>query len=440
MTKPRLSALRVLEMNLGFLGLQFSFGLQQANMSPIYTFLGADPERLPLLWLAGPMTGLIVQPLIGAVSDRTLSRLGRRTPYFLVGAVICSICLAVMPFSSSVLMAASVLWLLDAGNNVTQEPYRAYVNDRLAQDQRALGFLSQAAFTGLAQTGAYLAPSILLYLGLGAGVDVNGIPKAVRIAFLGGAVISLVTILWSVVRVRELPLTPEERAGIVREIARKRNPLVEIWEAIVTMPPTMRQLALPMFCQWYAMFCYWQYISLALRRSLFGAALDSAAAFRDAALVAGRIGAAYNFVAFVGAFALVPIVRRLGGTKVHAACLSVSGAAMLVIPGIAQEDALYVPMVGIGFGWASMMGTTYAMLAATIPAARAGIYMGIFNMFIVVPMLIQTATMPFLFGTLLGGDPRHVLWLAGGLMGVGALATLLVGGARTRSAAVLGSR
>ncbi len=190
MTKPRLSFPRILEMNLGFLGLQFSFGLQQANMGPIYGYLGADEANMPLLWLAGPVTGLLVQPLVGALSDRTNSRLGRRTPYFLVGAILCSLCLFAMPYSPALWVAASLLWVLDASNNITMEPYRAYVGDRLSEDQRPLGFLTQSAFTGLAQTLSYLSPSLLVWIGFSQDVvDRNGIPDITRIAFLLGALL-----------------------------------------------------------------------------------------------------------------------------------------------------------------------------------------------------------------------------------------------------------
>lgn len=192
--KPRLSIARIVQMNVGFLGLQFSFGLQQSNMGPIYSYLGADEATMPLLWLAGPMTGLLVQPVIGAMSDRTRSRWGRRTPYFLVGAVLCAICLFLMPLSPTLLAAASLLWILDAANNITMEPYRAYVSDRLIEDQRPFGFLSQSAFTGLAQTLAYLTPTLLVWWGISRDtVDANGIPHVTRIAFVIGAVLSIAT-------------------------------------------------------------------------------------------------------------------------------------------------------------------------------------------------------------------------------------------------------
>lgn len=424
--KPHLSLLRIIEMNVGFFGLQFSFGLQQANMGPIYGYLGADEASMPLLWLAGPMTGLIIQPLVGAMSDRTLSRFGRRTPYFLIGAVLCSACLFAMPYSSALWMAASLLWLLDAGNNVTMEPYRAYVADRLAPDQRPVGFLTQSAFTGLAQTLSYLAPSLLASVIDRNLLDANGIPVIVRLAFVIGAVLSLSTIVYSVCRVPELPLSEAEREAIAADPLTPGGTLREVGSAIAEMPRPMRQLALAMLCQWYAMFVYWQFIAFALSRSLFGTADTASPGFREAALTSQQLGAAYNFVAFLAALALIPVVRRFGARRVHVACLAASGLAMLTIPGTVSLPLLLALMVGIGLGWAGMMGNTYVMLADSIPPERNGIYMGIFNMFIVIPMLIETLTMPLIYKPLLGGDPRHALLLAGTLMLLGAVATMLV--------------
>ncbi len=424
--KPRLSLLRIIEMNIGFFGLQFSFGLQQANMGPIYGFLGADEATMPLLWLAGPMTGLIVQPIVGAMSDRTNSRFGRRTPYFLIGAIICSICLFLMPYSSALWMAASILWILDAGNNITMEPYRAYVADRLVPEQRSVGFLTQSAFTGLAQTLSYLAPTLLTSIVAKDVLDANGIPVIVRIAFVIGAILSISTIVWSVWRVPELPLTTAERALLAQKPMTFKATMAEIVDAIRNMPKPMRQLALAMLCQWYAMFAYWQYVTFAVGRAIYDTSDPKSVAFRDATLTTQQAGAIYNFVAFLGALLLIPIVARLGARLAHAGCLTASGIAMLLLPGVETPAALFVLMLGIGVGWAGMMGNTYVMLADSIPAERNGIYMGIFNMFIVIPMLIQTLTMPLIYRPLLGGDPRNVLMLGGVLMIVGAVATLFV--------------
>lgn len=434
-TAGRLGVWHIVQMNLGFFGLQFSFGLQQANMGPVYGYLGADEATLPLLWLAGPVTGLLVQPIVGALSDRTVSRWGRRTPYFLIGAILCSLGLLAMPYSRTLWMAASLLWILDAANNVTMEPYRAYVGDRLDAGQRPLGFLMQSAFTGLAQTLAYLSPSLLVAIGMSRdAVDANGIPDITRIAFLIGAALSLGTILWSVWRVPELPLDPAAVAAMRRRPLSAATALADIAVAIREMPLAMRRLGIAMFCQWYAMFAYWQFIAHGLAASLYHTADPASAGFRQAALDVGLLGGFYNFVAFVAAFALVPFTRRAGPKIVHAACVAFAGLAMLAIPFCADRWTLLLPMLGIGCGWASLMGNPYVMLTDSIPAERNGVYMGIFNMFIVVPMMIESVTMPLLYRSQLGGDPRHVIMLAGGLMIAAAIATLAVRGPRHAAA------
>lgn len=425
--KPRLSFWQIVNMNVGFFGIQFSFGLQQSNMSPIYKYLGADEATLPLLWLAGPMTGLLIQPIIGAMSDRTLTRWGRRTPYFLIGAILCSLGLLAMPLSPTLWFAASLLWILDAANNVTMEPYRAYVSDRLDQSQHAQGYLTQSAFTGLAQTLAYLAPSLLVWLGMNKdAVNASNIPHITVAAFMIGAVFSFTTVWWSVKKVPELPLSAAEVAELSSRPRGWRATLTEIWQAIKDMPPTMRQLWWMKLFQWYAMMCYWIYIVPALAQTMFASGDASSQGFRDAGLLNGQIGGFYNFVAFIAAFAMLPFTRRFGPQRVHALCLTLAGLAMWAIPEIHNRWLLFVPMLGIGLAWASIMGNPYVLLAGSIPPERAGVYMGIFNMFIVIPMLIQMLTLPLIYQSLLGGQPANVIRLAGGLLFVAALAVLRV--------------
>jgi maltose/moltooligosaccharide transporter len=417
MSKPRMTFWQIVNMNIGFFGIQFSFGLQQSSMSPIYKYLGADEASLPYLWLAGPMTGLLVQPLIGALSDRTTSRWGRRTPYFLIGAILCSLGLLAMPYSPTLWMAASLLWILDAANNVTMEPYRAFVSDKLPASQHTLGFLTQSAFTGLGQTLAYLTPSLLVWIGMDKDA-VNGshIPQVVVAAFLIGAVCSLVSVLWSVKTTPEDPLPAEKLAAMRAAPGGWRHTLAEIADAVRDMPLTMKQLALVKLFQWYAMFCYWQFITLSLARTLFGTSDAASPGFRDAGLLNGQIGAFYNFVAFLAAFALVPFARRIGPHVVHAVCLLLAGAGMLAIPHIHTPVLLLVPMVGIGLAWASIMGNPYVILASSLPPERTGVYMGIFNMFIVIPMIIQIFTLPLIYRGWLGGNPENVIRLAGALL------------------------
>ena len=438
--RPHLSFVQILNMNIGFFGIQYSFGLQQSNMSPIYRYLGADEASLPFLWLAGPMTGLLVQPIIGAMSDRTLSPRGRRTPYFLVGAVLCSVALLWMPFSSALWMAAGLLWILDAGNNVTMEPYRAFVSDKLNEDQHSIGFGTQSAFTGLGQTLSYLTPSLLVYFGINRDlVNGRGIPIITVWAFIIGSVLSITSILWTVRTTKEIPLSPEERTRMAAMPRGMGASLREVGQAMREMPTTMKQLAVMKLFQWYAMFCYWQYIVLSLASTLFQTHDAASPGFREASLVNGQIGGFYNFIAFVGAFALVPFARRVGSKGTHAICLSLAGVAMLSIPMISDRSLLFVPMIGIGLAWASIMSNPYVMLAGCIPQHRVGVYMGIFNMFIVIPMMIQIFTLPLFYRAWLGGRPENVIRLAGGLMICAAVAVLFVrlGASRPASAAAL---
>ncbi|MFG6463836.1 MFS transporter [Roseateles sp. DXS20W] len=432
MHKPHLSPIlsfgQIVNMNVGFLGIQFSFGLQQANMSPIYQMLGADGKDLPYLWLAGPITGLLVQPIIGAMSDRTTHRWGRRTPYFLIGALLCSLGLLAMPFSPALWFAAGLLWILDAANNVTMEPYRAYVSDRLREEQHASGFLTQASFTGLAQTLAYLTPSLLVFFGMNKdALGANGIPVVTTLAFIVGALLSFTTVWWSVRKVPELPLPAEELARL-RALPRGFGPaLAEIWSAVREMPPTMRRLWWMALFQWYGMMCYWIYIVPTLAATVFGTDDPHSAGFRDAALLNGQVGGFYNAVAFVAAFAMVPFTKRLGAKWVHAFALFAAAAGMWALPGIRSDGwLLFLPMVGIGLAWGSIMGNPYVLLAGSIPPERAGVYMGIFNMFIVIPMLIQAVTLPLIYDSLLGGRPENVIRLAGVLLALAALCVLRV--------------
>jgi maltose/moltooligosaccharide transporter len=432
--KPHLSLSKIMQMNLGFLGLQFSFGLQQANMAPIWGYLGQKEADFAWLGIAGPLTGLIVQPIIGSMSDRTSSHWGRRTPYFIIGAVMCCMGLFFMPLSASVLMAFSLLFLLDVGNNVTMEPYRAYVNDRLNPDQRGIGFLSQSAFTGLAQTLAYLSPSLLVWFGMSsAATGENNIPEFTRISFWIGAVLSFGTIAWSIWRVPELPLSLVEKNRIAAMPKTVRATMKEIGDAIKEMPQEMRTMAWMSLFQWYAMCGYWGYVTNSISRSVYGTADAATQGYRDAVLTNGQVGAFYNSIAFLSALAMVPVARKLGASKLHSICLTVAGLGMLAIPNIQDKSLLFLPAIGVGLGWGSIMGNPYIVLANAIPSERTGVYMGIFNMFICVPMLIFAGTMKLAYEPLLGGDARNVLTVSGVCMVLAAIAVSRVKSSATRA-------
>lgn len=434
--KPRLSVAQILQMNLGFLGLQFSFGLQQANMAPIWAYLGAEEKNFAFLSIAGPLTGFLIQPIIGSMSDRTNSRWGRRTPYFLIGAVMCCLGLFFMPLSASILMAFSLLMILDVGNNVTMEPYRAYVNDRLNPEQRSFGFLSQSAFTGLAQCLAYLSPTILVTLfGLSRSAAGEGqIPTFTLVSFWIGAFLSIATILWSITRVPELPLTDTEKARIDAQPKTVAATFAEIFAAMREMPSAMRGLMLMSLFQWFGMWGYWNYITNSISRSVYGTADANSTAYNEAVLTNGQVGAFYNLIAFVAALAMARVARQFGAGRLHAVCLVIGGLAMLAIPHIGDKSMLFVAAIGVGLCWGSIMGNPYIILADSIPAERTGVYMGIFNMFITAPMLLFAFTVGFFYEPLLGGDARNVITMSGVCLILAALAVYRIKEGRPQAA------
>jgi maltose/moltooligosaccharide transporter len=426
--KPRLSFWSIISMNVGFFGIQYSFGLQQTNMTPIYSYLGANPDEIPLLNLAGPMTGLIIQPIVGAMSDKTLSRWGRRRPYFLVGAILCSITLFFMPFSSALWMAAGLLWILDAGNNITMEPYRAFVSDKLPPQQHATGFLSQSFFTGLGITLANLTPGLIVALGLiskDARSD-NNITYTTYAAFIIGAVVSICSIMYSIITTKEYPLTDKE----IEEMKRSPKGVIYIFKDIADafrqMPPTMRQLGIVYFFNWYAMFIYWQFITLCVAQTIYHTNDPRSEGFSSAQLLTGTLNGTYNIVTFCVAFLLAIAARKAGAKRVHMASLFLSGLGLVVLPYINNQQLLILPMIGFGIGWASMMGTPYVMLAGRIPTNKTGVYMGILNMFIVFPMLLETVTFRYIYNGLLSANPVYAIQFAGALIIIAALLVLTV--------------
>ncbi|MBN09605.1 MAG: MFS transporter [Flavobacteriaceae bacterium] len=443
MVKKRLNFWQILTMNFGFFGVQFSFGLQQSNMSAIYRYLGASEGELPILWLAGPVTGLIVQPIVGAISDGTWHpKFGRRKPFFLIGAIIASIALIAMPYSSSIWMAAGLLWILDAANNIALEPYRAFISDKLNEKQYSLGFLMQSFFTGLGTTLANFTPAILVAFGILALTDKmeNGIPVYTYWAFSIGAAASIITILITVLTTSEYPPTEEEIAQI--KLQKSKGSLIkritnEIVHAIKKMPKPMIQLIPVMFFPWFAMFCYWQYLTSALSLSLFNTLDESSTFFNQAQLLTGNINGTYNIICFSIAFALIPIARKFGPKYLHFISLLIGGISLLIMPYLNYNDILfslgnfrieeiYLFSFGMGITWASMMAMPYQMLAESIPKDKTGVYMGIFNMFIVIPMIIQIFSVQFFVYDLLGQNPINIIRLAGVLLITGGIFSLFV--------------
>jgi maltose/moltooligosaccharide transporter len=424
-SKPKLNFWQILSMNVGFFGIQYSFGLQQSAVNPIYDFLGASPDEIPLLNLAGPVTGLLVQPLIGALSDKTWHPTwGRRKPYFLIGAILCSVALLLFPFSSSLWMAAGLLWILDAGNNTAMEPYRAFVADKLDDEQLPLGFQMQSFFTGFGQTLANVSLFIFPMIFIG---KTGSLPTWVYASFFLGAVCSIGSILWSMKSTSEIPPTEEELKHIREHKGGLLDPLIEIFSAIGDMPKVMWQLALVYLFQWYALFCYWQNSSKSIALSVWDATPKSnPQAYEEAVSWTGLVNGWYNIVTFLVAFALVGFAKRYSPKMVHAFCLFLAAVGFIIFPHIHDKHLLFFAITGFGIGWASMMGIPYLMVVADIPKERYGVYMGIINMMIVIPMIIQNLTFGYILKHFLNNDSRLAITFAGVLLLISAVCTLFI--------------
>ncbi|MDA9257599.1 MFS transporter [bacterium] len=411
--KPSLTFWQIFNMNVGFLGIQYSFGLQQTAINPIFLYLGAPEEMLPILNIAGPVTGLLVQPIIGAMSDKTWSsRWGRRKPYFLIGALLGSLCLFVFPHSPVLWFAVGLLWILDVGNNMAMEPYRAFVGDKLPEKQLSLGFQMQSLFVG---AGILLANgSIVLfqYWFGGESVDVAAtIPQWLYYSFYIGAFLSLTTILWSVFKTPEIPPSEEELVEInaIKSLSlsqRISQPFSEIAEAIKKMPNFMWRIGAVYLFQWYALFIYWQFTT-----PLFKLTLGFSTS--EAASQAAKMSLTYNIVTMVVALALVPLTLRFGGKKIYAFSLIGTAIALFAIPYISDPMLVLAPMILFGIGWAAMMGIPYTMVSKIVPQDKRGVYMGILNMMIVIPMFIQTLTFGPIYKYLLGGNAINAMLFAG---------------------------
>jgi maltose/moltooligosaccharide transporter len=400
-------------MSFGFLGIQFGWGLQLANMSPIYKYLHAEESSLPYLWLAGPITGLIIQPIIGSMSDRTWNRLGRRRPYFLTGAILASIALFFMPDSSAVWMAAGLLWILDASINITMEPFRAFVADKLPEEQRTLGFVMQSFFIGIGQTLANGLPYLFTALGV-VGVMASGIPLSVDYAFKIGAIVFLIAVLWTVITTKEYP--PEDMEAFERMRREKKGILggfAEIFSSIAEMPGTMKQLAVVQFFTWFALPCMWQFFGIAVARHVFGAPNESSPLFAEGTEWGGLCFAVYNVVCFLIAFMLPGLAKATSRKGVHLISLICGGLGLISVFFVTNKWMLFASMAGVGIAWASILSMPYVMLSTAVPPLRMGVYMGVFNLFIVIPQIVMSLIVPRIYNNLLGGDPRNAVVLGG---------------------------
>jgi len=469
MQKPRLSFWQIWNMSFGFLGIQFGFGLQLANMSAIYAKLGAQPDKIPILWLAGPMTGLLIQPIIGSMSDRTWNWLGRRRPYFLTGAILSSVALFFMPDAPALWAAASMLWILDASINISMEPFRAFVADKLPSDQRTTGFVMQSFFIGIGAAVANALPSILGHFGV-TGNAPNGVPFTVQYAFKLGAVVFMLGVLWTVCTSKEYP--PGDMEAFLKKKSQhkrfqiaptflltgaiagalfgtSRGVLVDhnltIWHvlaggvvggaigtvlsgpevgaALREMPQTMKRLAVVQFFTWMGLFCMWLFFSLATAQQVFGTVDPKSLAFDKGTAFAGETFALYSIVCFAVAFILPPLAKATNRRVVHSIALCAGGLSLLATGFIHDRMLWQCTMIGVGFAWASILSMPYAILSGALPAARMGVYMGIFNFFIVIPEILASLALGPVVKQVFGNDPVKVVMMGGASMLIAALLT-----------------
>jgi maltose/moltooligosaccharide transporter len=448
---PRpLSVPAVLNMNAGFLGIQFGWGLQMANMSPIYSYLGAPDDQIARLWIAAPLTGFIVQPIIGAMSDRTWGPLGRRRPYFLVGAILSSLALVLMPNAGHLAawlvpslpafyMAAALLWILDASINVSMEPFRAFVADKLPEEQRGLGFATQSFFIGVGAVVAGMLPYILRNWFHVATVadNAHGLPPNVQLSFYIGAAAFLTAVLWTIISTKENPPANME------EFRRKQHAtgglahlLKEIPDALVHMPATMRALAIVQFFTWLGLFCMWLHFSNAVP-VIFGTNDPQSDLFKRGVEWAGVCYALKDAVTFLAAFGLMALSLKFNRRLIHAVCLVLGGVGLLALGFIHGEEHKYLLLGALALGgiaWASILSMPYAILSGSLPPERIGVYMGIFNFFIVLPEILAALFFGGLVKNYLHGNLVHAVMAGGICLFIAAVALLFVREAKPAAA------
>jgi maltose/moltooligosaccharide transporter len=482
--KPRLSFWQIWNMSFGFLGIQFGFALQNANVSRIFETLGAEVEDIPILWIAAPVTGLIIQPIVGYLSDRTWNRLGRRRPYFLVGAILASAALFVMPNSPALWVAAGMLWIMDGSINITMEPFRAFVGDNLPSDQRTAGFAMQSFFIGTGAVIASMLPYILTNFFEVSNTAAEGIvPDSVKWSFYIGGAVFFLAVMWTILRSREY--SPEQLAayeekekesafqraprsqaeflsngkrqivrgavilsagvlmllalsrlhlekelyvfgagiaivglllliaGRLQQAGRYNNGFITIINDFQDMPATMKQLAWVQFFSWFALFAMWIYTTAAVTSHVFGTSDAASDLYNQGANWVGVCFAAYNGIAALIAF-LLPVLAKHSSRKVtHAICLLLGALGLLSVFIVTDHLWLLASMVGIGIAWASILSMPYAILAGSLPSAKMGYYMGVFNFFIVIPQIVAASILGFLLGKFFGGQAIYAMLLGG---------------------------
>ncbi len=492
--KPRLSFWQIWNMSFGFLGIQFGFALQNANVSRIFETLGANVDDIPILWIAAPVTGLIIQPIIGHMSDNTWNRLGRRRPYFLVGAIFASLALLIMPNSPALWVAAGMLWIMDASINISMEPFRAFVGDMLPSEQRTKGFAMQSFFIGTGAVIASALPYIMTnWLGIANTAPEGVIPPSVKFSFYIGGAIFLVAVLWTVIRTKEY--SPEEIkefqeqrkeklqinsdsdeilpsktflkssfiwliagailafvvyyfkleaelyilgfglmvyglvqviTGVLINTGQEKNGFVEVINDLFKMPTTMKQLAIVQFFSWFALFAMWIYTTSAVTDHIYGTSDSTSELYNEGANWVGIMFAVYNGFAAIVAF-LLPVLAKYTNRKItHLIALVAGGLGLISIYFFNNPNLLVISMVGVGLAWASILAMPYAILTGSLPQHKLGVYMGIFNFFIVIPQILAASILGFFVRNIAGGHAIYALILGGVSMILAGFLTLLV--------------
>lgn len=495
--KPRLSFWEIWNMSFGFLGIQFGFALQNANVSRIFETLGASVDNIPILWIAAPVTGLVVQPIIGHLSDQTWNKLGRRRPYFLVGAIFASLALIIMPNSPVLWVAAGMLWIMDASINISMEPFRAFVGDMLPADQHTKGFAMQTFFIGTGAVIASALPYIMTnWIGLANTAAAGEIPPAVKWSFYIGGITFLGSVLWTVFRTEEYPPDELERysqnepgsnslidaakeaidsgsakrkltvasslmviglvltyyiyganfekelyifsigvavfglvmaiAGFMQKMGKEEHGLVVVVSDFLSMPKTMVQLSAVQFFSWFALFAMWIYTTAAVTSHVYGTSDTTSVLYNEGADWVGILFAIYNGFAALIAFTL-PYFAKLTSRKiVHAVSLLIGGVSLASIYWISSPMMLILPMLGIGLAWGSILAMPYAILSGAIPAKKMGVYMGLFNFFIVIPQIVAASILGTMLRNLFNGEAIFALIAGGGAMAFAALMMVFV--------------
>jgi len=427
MTKPNLSFWQIWNLSFGFLGIQFGWGLQMANMSAIYEFLGAKPNLIPLLWLAGPVTGLIIQPIIGKWSDKTWGPLGRRKPFFLVGAILASLALVLMPNSTALWMAAGLLWILDASVNVSMGPFRAIVADKLNDKQMTLGYSIQSVLIALGSVVASALPFILTtFFGFSLVSKAGQIPLAVKLSFYIGAAVFMFCILWTVFTTKEYP--PEVLAASDDDRPCEKGfsgSVAEFFTDLFHMPKTMRQLAAVQIFAWMGLFCMFIYFPVAIAHHVF-LGKEGSIAYLNGVEWAGVCFALYSGVCFLVSMTMPFLTKIFTRKFTYSLCLLLGGLGLISVLFIHNKYLLILPMIGIGVMYASLMIIPYSILADILPRPKCGFYMGLFNLFIVIPEILISLCFGLIIFYFLNNSRLLAVGVGGGFMIIASLLALRI--------------